>query len=122
MTLGERILAVRTDWGWSQVQVSSLLHVDQASISAWENGRMIPCGSALVALAALFRCSTEALETGDGFVIPEPPYHLSGAGRGDLRGLSLPVSDSGPVVMVDMVDGTAKGQGCRRPSWIWRRR
>ena len=77
-TLGERIRAVRTAWGWSQTQVCDLLHVDQASISFWERDRIIPSGSALVALAALFRCSVEALETGKGFVISDPPSRLSG--------------------------------------------
>jgi len=109
-TLGERIRAIRTAWGWSQSQVCGLLHVDQASISFWERDRVIPSGSALVALAALFRCSVEALETGSGFVISDPPFQLPRTDHGDLRSVSLPMSDSGPVVIVDMVDGTAKGK------------
>ena len=114
VTLGERIRTIRTAWGWSQTQVSGLLHVDQASISFWELDRIIPSGSALVALASLFRCSIEALETGNGFVISDPPYRLPGAGQGDLRSVSLPLSDSSPVMMVDMVDGTAVSEDLSR--------
>jgi len=68
----------------------------------------------LVALASLFRCSIEALETGNGFVISDPPYRLPGAGQGDLRSVSLPLSDSSPVMMVDMVDGTAVSEDLSR--------
>jgi len=52
----------------------------------------------------------KALETGNGFVTPEPPYQFPVSGREDLRSISLPVSDSSPAMMVDMVDGTAMGQ------------
>jgi len=111
-TLGERIKAVRTTWGWSQEEMAETLRVDQASISFWERDKIKPSGSAMVALSALFRTSLEALESGSGFVVPDPPSRppLAKADREFPRSVSLPSSESDPVVVVDLADGSSKGK------------
>lgn len=111
-TLGERIKAVRTAWGWSQEEMAETLRVDQASISFWERDKIKPSGSAMVALSALFRTSLSSLEVGEGFVIPDPPSRppLAKTDREFPRSVSLPICDSDPIVVVDLMDGTSKGK------------
>ena len=111
-TLGERIKTVRSTWGWSQEEMASVLRVDQASISFWERDKTKPSASAMVALAALFRTSVDALENGAGFVVPEPPSRPPAArdNRELPRSVSLPKGDPEPVVVVDLADGSSKGK------------
>lgn len=111
-TLGERIKAVRLTWGWSQEEMAETLRVDQASISFWERDKIKPSGSAMVALAALFRTSLDALESGMGFVLPDPPSRLPlpKTDREFPRGVSLPLSDSEPIVVVDLANGSSRGK------------
>lgn len=111
-TLGERIKAVRTAWGWSQEEMAETLRVDQASISFWERDKIKPSGSAMVALSALFRTSLDSLESGIGFVVPDPPSRppMAKTDREFPRSVSLPISDADPIVVVDLVDGTSKGK------------
>jgi transcriptional regulator with XRE-family HTH domain len=110
--MGERIKAVRTAWGWSQEEMASALRVDQASISFWERDRIVPSGSAMVALAGLIRTSPEALETGKGFVVPAAPAKAAHRrdGRKSLRSLALPSSDPEQTIFVDLLDGSAQVQ------------
>jgi transcriptional regulator with XRE-family HTH domain len=111
-TLGERIKAVRAAWGWSQEEMAETLRVDQASISFWERDKIKPSGSAMVALSALFRTSLDSLELGAGFVLPDPPSRppLAKTDREFPRSVSLPICDSDPIVVVDLMDGTSKGK------------
>ena len=75
-SLAGRIFAVRKAWGWSQHKMAHVLGVDQASISLWERGCIIPSGSAVVALCALFGCRYQALDDGTGWVLPNGPADL----------------------------------------------
>ena len=112
-TLGERIKAVRMLWAWSQEEMAETLRVDQASISFWERDKIKPSGSALVALAALFRTSLEALEHGTGFILPDPPSRIPNAKKADRempRSVSLPRGEEDPIVIVDLLDGSSKGK------------
>jgi len=111
-SLGERIKTVRSAWGWSQEEMAAMLRVDQASISFWERDRIVPSGSAMVALAALFRLDPESLETGRGFVVPDPPSQPSHKrnGRKLLRSLALPSSEPEQTVLVDLINGSAKNR------------
>ena len=109
-TLGERILAIRKAWGWPQEKMSETMHVDQASISFWERDVIIPSGSSMIALSALFRLSVEALETGVGFMIPDPPSYPPRANRGVIRSVSLPVDISDPVAVIDLGNGASSGK------------
>ena len=109
-SLGDRIRAVRMSWRWSQEEMAGALRVDQASISFWERDKIKPSGSAIVALASLFRTSIEALEGGFEFKIPDPPSRPESA-RADrelLRSISLPAGGEGVVMVVDLGDGSSK--------------
>ena len=112
-TLGERIKAVRMMWAWSQEEMAETLRVDQASISFWERDKIKPSGSALVALAALFRTSLNALEHGKGFILPDPPSKTPSSKKAERelpRSVSLPIGSEEPIVIVDLLDGSAKGK------------
>ena len=109
-TLGERVKATRLTWKWSQEEMANALRVDQASISFWERDKIRPSGSAIVALASLFRTSVEALEGGSGFHIPEPPSNPESAkaDREVPRSISLPKGVQGGIVVVDLGEGSYK--------------
>jgi transcriptional regulator with XRE-family HTH domain len=91
--------------------MAEILRVDQASVSFWERGKIKPSGSALLALATLFRTTVDALENGEGFVMPHPPNR--GEGLKKLRALPrtvcLPIAEPGGVVIVDLGSGELSG-------------
>jgi len=100
-------------WAWSQEEMAETLRVDQASISFWERDKIKPSGSALVALAALFRTSLEALEHGKGFILPDPPSRAPVSRKAERempRSVSLPSGDGDPIVIVDLLDGSSRGK------------
>ncbi|MDP2875647.1 MAG: helix-turn-helix transcriptional regulator [Holophaga sp.] len=112
-SLGDRIKAVRVNWAWSQEEMAATLRVDQASISFWERDKIKPSGSAMVALAALFRTSLKALETGEGFILPAPPSCLpdgKNSKREIPRSVSLPAEEKDLIAIVDLADGSSKGK------------
>ncbi|MDR0498503.1 MAG: helix-turn-helix domain-containing protein [Holophagales bacterium] len=107
LTLGERIKAVRLAWDWPQEEMAEILRVDQASISFWERDKIKPSGSAMVALAALFRTTIDALEKGERFIIPAAPGRGEGI-RGSRvlpRSVCLPISAPDKVTIVDLDSG-----------------
>jgi transcriptional regulator with XRE-family HTH domain len=106
-TLGQRIRAVRTAWGWSQLKMAATLGLDQATVSFWEQDKIIPGGTSTVALSALFRMSIEALATGTGFLIPDPPSDLPLLDHRSFRSVSLPTTEPNLMGIVDMRNGTA---------------
>lgn len=107
-TLGARIKSVRRAWGWAQEELAEILRVDQASISFWERDKIKPSGSALVALAALFRTTVEAIEKGDNFAVPTPPWGKNGKrkNRTILRGVCLPDAEPDKVTIIDLANGS----------------
>ena len=107
-TFGQRVRAVRSAWGWSQLKMANILGLDQATVSFWEQDKIIPGGTSTVALSALFRMSIEALETGEGFMLPDPPSDLSLLDQKSFRSVSLPTIDPERMGIVDMMSGTAK--------------
>lgn len=111
-TLGQRLKATRSAWAWSQEDMATTLCVDQASISFWERDRIVPSGSAMVALAALFRTTQEALKTGEAFVVPTPPSKAARRreDRKTLRFLALPASDPEQVAFVNLHEGYTRIQ------------
>jgi len=112
-SLGDRIKAVRLHWVWSQEEMAATLRVDQASISFWERDKIKPSGSAMVALAALFRTSLKALETGESFILPDPPSCLPDAKKTKReipRSVSLPPEEKDLIAIVDLADGSSKGK------------
>ena len=66
----------------------------------------------MVALAALFRTSVEALEGGQGFVVPDPPSRtdLGRQAREYPRSVGLPAAEGEAVTVVDLRDGSSKGK------------
>lgn len=107
-TFGQRIRAVRTAWGWSQLKMAGTLGLDQATISFWEQDKITPGGTSTVALSALFRMSIETLESGEGFVIPDPPSDQPLLHQKSFRSVSLPTTGPAQMGIVDMTSGTAR--------------
>ena len=107
-TIGGRIKAVRQSWHWSQMELAEALKVDQASISFWERGKIIPSGSAMLALASLFRTSVEGLREGREFHMPECPSRRTSPREPQVppRCVSLPMVGEANVMVVDLGNGT----------------
>ena len=111
-SLGGRIRAVRQSWQWSQEELARVLKVDQASVSFWERDKVKPGGSALIALASLFRVDVPSLEDGLDFRLPEAPSDPDGAriDRQYPRSVCLPMVSGQAVTLVDLRDGTTVGR------------
>lgn len=72
-SFGQRIVAIRVAWGWTQTALAKALGTTQSRVSEWEKGVAKPAGAAMLALTKLFGLSQAALETGRGFAIPDHP-------------------------------------------------
>lgn len=72
--LGERICAMRTELGWSQVVLAKRLGVAKQTVSNWENDNIQPSIEMLVRVAKLFNVSTDFLLGLDN----EPTINVSG--------------------------------------------
>lgn len=59
--LNERIRQLRTERGWSQVELADKLCVSKQSVSNWENDNILPSIEMLVKIARLFSVSTDFL-------------------------------------------------------------
>ena len=81
-TLGERLKVIRHAYGWSQEVLSSMLGVAQQSVSHWERDKVPPIGAARNNLATVLGIDWKALETGQGFRVPDAPPSMNLAGEG----------------------------------------
>ena len=72
-TLGQRIRLVRMTWKWSQTQLANALGTNQQTVSHWEQDCQQPTDATLHSLALLFGMTADALLSGKGFSIPDPP-------------------------------------------------
>ena len=61
LTLSARLRELRVSKNLMQDQVARLINVDQTTVSAYENGTRQPSYDVLVALADLYRVSTDYL-------------------------------------------------------------
>ena len=61
MTMGEKILKLRKEQGWSQEELADRVHVTRQAVSRWESGAAKPDADKLVALCDLFRVSADYL-------------------------------------------------------------
>lgn len=61
MTLGNKILNLRTAQGWSQEQLAEKINVNRQTISQWENDQSQPDIDKIVDLAQVFNVSTDYL-------------------------------------------------------------
>lgn len=59
--LGQRICAMRTALGWSQVDLAKRLGVAKQTVSNWENDNIQPSIEMLVRVAKIFNVSTDYL-------------------------------------------------------------
>ena len=59
--IGQRIELLRTELGWSQVQLAKKLNVAKQTVSNWENDNIQPSIEMLVRLAKLFGVTTDYL-------------------------------------------------------------
>ncbi len=98
-TLGERIKKLRWHFGWTQSDLSEALNTDQAIISNWERDKARPSGAALAALAQVFRLTPAALDTGDGFTLPELVTEGSETGATTV---ALPSPGKQPITLLDL--------------------
>lgn len=59
--LGQRILEMRTNLGWSQMELAKRLGVAKQTVSNWENDNIQPSIEMLVRLSRLFGVTTDYL-------------------------------------------------------------
>ncbi len=59
--LGQRILEIRTAFGWSQVELAKRLGVAKQTVSNWENENIQPSIEMLIRLSKLFGVTTDYL-------------------------------------------------------------
>jgi len=112
-SLGQRIRVVRVAWGWTQAALAKALGSSQSIVSEWEKDISKPSGAPLLALANLFGLSVNALETGRGFKVSDPPDakpeggHMSKRQIHDLKKL-LPRLAEGEILQVDVGEENAE--------------
>lgn len=74
MTLGEKILSLRTARDMSQDDLAEKLEVSRQSVSKWETGQSTPDLDKIIRLADLFGVSVDELvRDGERPRLPEPP-------------------------------------------------
>lgn len=59
--LGQRIMELRTAFGWSQVELAKRLGVAKQTVSNWENENIQPSIEMLVRLSKIFGVTTDYL-------------------------------------------------------------
>lgn len=79
MTLGEKIMKLRKERGWSQEDLAVRLDVSRQSVSKWESMASLPDLERIVKMSSLFGVSTDFLLKED---TPEEP---SGVGEGKVE-------------------------------------
>lgn len=99
MTLGERIQAHRKKAGLSQEQLAEQLGVSRQAVSKWELDGAQPELDKVVAMARLFRITTDELLLEEPVLVGtgETPLWKKGAGKWYLLGL-IPIGIGGYLV------------------------
>ena len=77
MSIGERIVQLRTNKSISQGQLAQTLGVSRQAISKWENDQSSPDTIHLIQLADILDTEVEYLATGRKPVYEEPPIVLN---------------------------------------------
>ncbi len=76
MSLGERILQLRTAKNMSQNQLAKTMDVSRQAVSKWESGQSTPDPAKLIRLAEILDTDLEYLTTGRVVVPSRPPVVL----------------------------------------------
>lgn len=77
MSIGERIIQLRSQMNMSQGQLAQTLGVSRQAISKWENDQSSPDTLHLIKLADILDTEVEYLATGHKPVYEEPPIILN---------------------------------------------
>ena len=108
-SVGDRVRAVRVSWRWTLKQLGAAIHYTDRAVSNWEQGTQRPGDPALGVVADLFGLTKEALQTGVGFRIPEPPRQMGGLLVADNYATDmvvLPIHGPGEIALVNKETGT----------------
>ena len=76
MSVGERIIRLRSEQNITQAQLASAMEVSSQAVSKWENGQSVPDASKMIKLAELLYTDIEYLSTGRSVVPTRPPIVL----------------------------------------------
>ena len=76
MTIGERIIKLRTEQGVTQMQLASAMEVSRQAVSKWETGQSIPDAGRMIKLADFLNTDIQYLSTGRSVVPTRPPVVL----------------------------------------------
>ena len=76
MSIGERIIELRTARNISQAQLAKAMEVSRQAVSKWENGQSTPDPTKMIKLAELLDTDLEYLTTGRVVVPTRPPVVL----------------------------------------------
>ena len=76
MSLGERIIQLRTARNISQSQLARAMEVSRQAVSKWENGQSTPDAAKMIKLAELLDTDLEYLTYGRAVVPTRPPVVL----------------------------------------------
>lgn len=76
MSIGERIILLRTQSGITQAQLATAMNVSRQAVSKWENGQSVPCAAKMIKLADILNTDIEYLSTGRSVVPTRPPVVL----------------------------------------------
>lgn len=71
MNLGEKVVVLRKERGWSQEELANRLGVSRQSVSKWESGTSIPDLERIVDLCEIFGITADILVK-DSLPLPEP--------------------------------------------------
>lgn len=73
MSIGERIVELRTLAGMSQLQLAREMEVSRQAVSKWENDQSAPDSLKMIRLAEIFETDVEYLTTGRRSFSRRPP-------------------------------------------------
>lgn len=76
MSIGERIIQLRSEKNMSQNQLAKAMEVSRQAVSKWETGQSVPDAARMIWLADILDTNLEYLSTGRVVVPSRPPVVL----------------------------------------------
>ena len=77
MSIGQRIIQLRTQRNMSQNQLAKVMEVSRQAVSKWENDQSVPDAAKMIRLADVLDTDLEYLSTGRLVVPSRPPVVLT---------------------------------------------